>query len=325
MRKSLNIALLGLSASLLIAPLHAQASSNYPNQPISLLVGYAPGGSVDIVARAYAQRLGTLLGQSIVVENRGGASGTIAAQAVVNARPDGYTLYFAASPTITITPAIQKVTFDPLKDFQPVAPVVSYTNVLLVNSNSPYQSLHDLVEGAKKAPGSLTYGSAGVGASNHLSGEQLAQHASVQLTHVPYKGNAPALTDLLAGRITMLFDLNTTAANRVKSGQVRALAVTSGSRNAMFPDTPTMKESGYPEFEFDGWLSVIGPADMPADVVDTLYEATQKVLGDPDFQEQMAASGYTIMHETPQEMSERIRHEGEIFDELAASANLRQY
>lgn len=325
MRNTLQKVLLGLSASLMLAPVHAQTGGSYPNQPISLLVGYAPGGSVDIVARAYAQRLGTLLGQSVVVDNRGGASGTIAAQAVVNARPNGYTLYFAASPTITITPAIQKVTFDPVKDFQPVAPVVSYTNVLLVNSQSPYQTLQDLIDDAKKNPGALTYGSAGVGASNHLSGEQLAEHAAVQLTHVPYKGNAPAMTDMLAGRITMLFDLNTTATNFVNSGHARALAVTSGKRNAMFPNTPTMSESGYPEFEFDGWLSVIGPAGMPANVVDTLYEATQKILGDPGFQAQMAASGYTLMHETPQQMSERIAREGEIFDALAERANLRQY
>lgn len=302
----------------------AVAQAKYPDQPIRLLVGYSPGGSVDIVARDYAQLLSEALGQSVVVENRGGASGTIAAQAVVNARPDGHTLYFVASPTVTITPAVQQTSFDPLTDFRPVATVVSYTNVLLVNANAPYQNLQELIDDAKGNPGKLTYGSAGVGASNHLSGELLSDNAKVSLTHVPYKGNAPAQSDVIAGRITMLFDLNTTARSLVESGRVRALAVTSRDRNPMFPDVPSMVESGYPEFIFDGWLGLLAPSGVSDDVVKTLSDATQKILANPSFQERMKASGYTIIENSPDALHEKIAEEGGMFRELSVRANLRK-
>lgn len=300
------------------------AGADFPTQPIRLMVGYAPGGSVDIVARGYAQRLGTILSQSVVVENRGGASGTIAAQAVVKAAPDGYTLYFVASPTVTITPALQKTAYDPIKDFQAIASVATYTNVLLVNSGSPHKTVADVVKQAREQPGSVTYGSAGVGASNHLSGELLADKAGVKLTHVPYKGNAPAMTDLMAGRITLLFDLNTTAINQTKAGKVRALAVTSAERNPMFPEVPTMIESGYKDFEFNGWLGVLGPAGMSKLVVQTLATATQKILADPAFRAEMAASGYSILESTPDALLARMAREGKMFTDLAQRANLRQ-
>jgi len=303
----------------------AIAKKPYPDQPIRLLVGYSPGGSVDIVAREYAQHLGRLLGQSVVVENRGGASGTIAAQAVARSPADGYTLFFTASPTVTITPALQKTPFDPIKDFQSVASVVSYTNVLLVNAQSPYQDIQALVSAAKSNPGKLTYGSAGVGASNHLSGELFEDNAHIELTHVPYKGNAPAQSDLVADRITMLFDLNTTAKSLVDSGRVRALAVTSGQRNPMFKDVPTMVEAGYPKFIFDGWLGILAPAGVPDDVVRVLADATSKILANKKFRDQMQASGYTITESTPKELGERVAREGKQFEDLAQRANLRQF
>ncbi len=300
------------------------AGADFPTQPIRLMVGYAAGGSVDIVARSYAQRLGAILGQPVLVDNRGGASGTIAAQAVVKAVPDGYILYFVASPTVTITPALQKTAFDPLKDFQAIASVANYTNVLLVNSDSAYKSVADVVKQARAQPGSVTYGSAGVGASNHLSGELLADKAGVKLTHVPYKGNAPAMTDLIAGRISLLFDLNTTAFNQTKGGKVRALAVTSAERNPMFPEVPTMIESGYKDFEFTGWLGVLGPAGMAQPVVLTLATATQKILADAVFRAEMAASGYSISESTPDALLVRMAREGKMFAELVERANLRQ-
>lgn len=307
------------------APLSiALAQNSYPSQPIRLMVGYSPGGSVDIVAREFAQHLGKLLKQSVVVENRGGASGTVAAQAVARSQPDGYTLYFVASPTVTITPAIQDTPFDPLKDFKAVSSVVSYTNVLLVNAQAPYKDIQALVADAKANPGKLTYGSAGVGASNHLSGELLEDNAGIQMTHVPYKGNAPAQSDLIANRITILFDLNTTAKSLVESGRLKALAVTSGTRNPMFQDVPTMVEAGYPNFIFDGWLGVIAPAGVSDEVVKTLSEATQKTLANDAFRERMQASGYTITESTPKQLHDRIAQEGEQFRDLAKRANLRQ-
>ncbi|CCJ50203.1 Bug family tripartite tricarboxylate transporter substrate binding protein [Bordetella parapertussis] len=303
----------------------AVAQGGYPNQPIRLMVGYSPGGSVDIVAREYAQHLGRLLDQSVVVENRGGASGTIAAHAVARAPADGYTLFFTASPTVTITPALQKTPFDPVKDFQPVASVVSYTNVLLVNAQAPYQDIQALVAAAKADPGKLAYGSAGVGASNHLSGKLFEDNADIKFSHVPYKGNAPAQSDLIADRITMLFDLNTTAKSLVESGRVKALAVTSGQRNPMFKDVPTMAEAGYPNFIFDGWLGILAPAGTPEAVVKTLADATRKILADKAFSERMQASGYTITASSPQELGAIVAREGKQFQDLAERANLRQF
>ena len=315
-----------LLASIAVAGLAmpARAADAFPTQPIRLLVGYAPGGSVDIVARSYARRLAELLGQSVVVDNRGGASGSVAAQAVAKAPPNGYTLYFVASPTVTITPALQKTPFDPIKDFQPIGLVATYTNVLLVNNESRYQSVADLVRQARANPGSVTYGSSGRGSSNHLSGELLAEKAHVKLTHVPYKGNAPALVDLMAGRISLLFDLNTTAINQVTGGKMRALAVTSAERNPMFPDVPTMMEAGFKDFEFSGWLGVLGPAGLPKSVADTLVDANRKILADPAFRKEMAASGYGIPQSTPEGLAARIESEGRMFVELAKRANLAQ-
>src|SRR5690625_503684 len=302
----------------------AAAKGDYPTQPIRLLVGYAPGGSVDIVAREYAQHLSKLVGQSVVVENRGGASGTIAGQTVARAKPDGHTLFFTASPTVTVTPAIQETPFDPIADFQPISSVVTYTNVLLVNANSPYSTMQDLVEDAKANPGQLTYGSSGVGASNHLTGELLQDNAEVELTHIPYKGNAPAQADLIADRITMLFDLNTTAKAQVDGGKVKALAVTSGTRNPMFKDVPTMVEAGYPDYVFDGWLGLLAPSDVSEDVVKTLSEATNKIVNDKDFRARMEDSGYTLIESSPEQLPARIAEEGEQFRDLAERANLRQ-
>ena len=302
----------------------AAAKGDYPTQPIRLLVGYAPGGSVDIVAREYAQHLSKLVGQSVVVENRGGASGTIAGQTVARAKPDGHTLFFTASPTVTVTPAIQETPFDPIADFQPISSVVTYTNVLLVNANSPYSTMQDLVEDAKANPGQLTYGSSGVGASNHLTGELLQDNAEVELTHIPYKGNAPAQADLIADRITMLFDLNTTAKAQVDGGKVKALAVTSGTRNPMFKDVPTMVEAGYPDYVFDGWLGLLAPSDVSEDVVKTLSEATNKIVNDKDFRVRMEDSGYTLIESSPEQLAARIAEEGEQFRDLAERANLRQ-
>ncbi|NYT79707.1 tripartite tricarboxylate transporter substrate binding protein [Alcaligenaceae bacterium] len=323
MNSVLNKVLLIIGMSCASLPV-ALAQNSYPNQPIRLIVGYSPGGSVDIVAREYAQHLGQLLNQSVVVENRGGASGTIAAQAVARSKPDGYTLYFVASPTVTITPALQDTSFDPLKDFQPVSSVVSYTNVLLVNAETPYKDIQALVADAKANPGKLTYGSAGVGASNHLSGELLEENAGIEMTHVPYKGNAPAQSDLIANRITILFDLNTTAKSLVESGRLKALAVTSRERNPMFLDIPTMIEAGYPNFIFEGWLGVLAPAGAPNEVINALSDATKKILANEAFRERMHASGYTIVESTPKQLHDRIAQEGKQFRDLAKRANLRQ-
>jgi len=222
----------------------AASAQQLPN-PIKLIVGYSAGGPVDQSARLLAPALAKELGVSVIVENKAGANATMAGDAVARAKPDGAMLWFAASPTITISPNVmKKMPFDPAKDLLPVAPVLSYYNVLVINKDLPYQKLSDLIQYAKANPHKVTYGSAGMGGSNHLSGELFADRSGTKLSHIPYKGNAPAMTDVIAGQLTMMFDIIGSARTYISGGKVRALAVTSPQRNPSLPNVPTMAESG---------------------------------------------------------------------------------
>ncbi len=273
----------------------AHGQSEYPSQPIKLVVGYAPGGPVDTSARTFAKYLGDELGKAIIVENRTGASGMIAAESTIRARSDGYTLNFVASPTLTITPHIQNNTsLNLAKDFTYLGLIADYTNVLVINNDVPVKSISDLIDYAKKYPDAVTFGSAGVGASNHLSAELLKQKTSTEMLHVPYRGNAPAMMDVIGGKITYMFDITSTAIPYIESGRVRALAVTSRDRNAGLPDVPSMIEAGVKDYEVTGWYGLIGPADLPADVQQKLSDALQNVAKNKAFDETMLRGGYTL-------------------------------
>jgi tripartite-type tricarboxylate transporter receptor subunit TctC len=282
---------LGLVAACLVslaAPAAAQSNST-----VKLVVGYAAGGPVDTAARLFAPVLARELGNPVIVENRPGASGAIAGAAVARATPDGLTLFFAASPTLTISPNVyKKMPFDPATEIVPIAPLVSYANVLVVNKDLPFRSVGELLAHARANPGKLNYGSAGNGASNHLSGELLAAQSQTQLMHVPYKGNAPAMTDVIGGQIAMMFDIVSTARTYVAGGRVRALAVTSRERNASLPDVPTMREAGLPNFEVVGWYGLYGPAKMPAALLARYAEATRKALASDDLKVFWSDHGY---------------------------------
>jgi tripartite-type tricarboxylate transporter receptor subunit TctC len=274
-----------------VAPLaHAQNEA-----PLRLVVGYAAGGPVDGGARTFAPVLARELGRTVLVENRPGAAGVLGADAVSKAAPDGNTLYFGASPTLTISPHVQKsMTLDPVRDLTPVAPLLSYANVLVVNKDLPFQTLEQLIAYAKANPGKLFYGSAGVGASNHLSGELLAAVSGTQLNHVPYKGNAPAMTDVIGGQLSMMFDITSTARNFVQSGRVRALAVTSRERNASLPNVPTMREGGLPGYEVIGWYGLYGPARMAPEMAAKLNAAANRALADPELRRVWQEQGYEL-------------------------------
>lgn len=261
--------------------------------PVRLLVGYTAGGPVDAAARLFAPVLARELGVPVIVDNRPGASGALAGAAVAKAPPDGLTLYFAASPTITITPHVQKkMVLDPAKDLAPVAPVLTYANVLVINKDLPFQTLTELVAHAKAHPGKLFFGSAGVGASNHLSAELFAARTGTKLTHVPYKGNLPAMTDVIGGQLSMMFDITSTARNFITAGRVRALAVTSRERNPSLPQVPTMRESGLPDYEVVGWYGVYGPAQLPAATVARLNDAVRKALASDELRTLWNEHGY---------------------------------
>ena len=261
--------------------------------PVRLLVGYPAGGPVDSAARLVAPVLAREIGMPVVVDNRPGANGTLAGGAVVKAPADGLTLFFAASPTITISPNVQKkMAFDPARDLTPVAPVLSYANVLVVNKDLPFQNVRELVAYAKANPAKLFYGSAGVGSSNHLSGELLAAQTKTQLTHVPYKGNAAAMTDVIGGQLAMMFDIPSIARNFIAAGRVRPLAVTSRERNASLPNVPTMRESGLPNYEVIGWFGIYGPPKMPASLVARYNDAVRKALASDELKSLWTEQGY---------------------------------
>ncbi|HWH82832.1 MAG TPA: tripartite tricarboxylate transporter substrate binding protein [Burkholderiaceae bacterium] len=284
----------GIGALLLAATALAQTTA-----PVRLLVGYSAGGPVDTTARLIAPVLAQELGQPVIVENRPGAGGTLAGAAVAKSAPDGLTLYFAASPTITISPhVLKKMPFDPARELTPVAPLLSYANVLVVNKDRPYRTLQELVAYAKANPG-ITYGSAGIGASNHLSGELFAVQTGTRLTHVPYKGNLPAMTDLLGGQIEMMFDITSTARTFIGAGRVRALAVTSRERNASLPDVPTMREAGLPQYEVIGWYGLYGPANLAPAIVARTNEAVRKALASDALRALWAEQGYERWSGTP--------------------------
>lgn len=305
MRRALSFALLALAA----APAWAQAPAG-----VRLLVGYTAGGPVDAAARQFAPALARELGVPVVVENKPGANATLAGDLASKATPDGLTVWFAASPPLTIGPHImKKMAFDPVKDITPIAPVVAYYNVLVVNKDLPQQSVKDLAAFAKANPGKVFFGSAGIGSSNHLSAELFADRAGLKFTHVPYKGNAPAMTDVIGGQLTMMFDIIGSARNYIAGGRVRALAVSSPQRNPSLPEVPTLAESGLPGFDVGGWYGLYGPKGLPAAQVARLNEATRKALQQPELHKAWAEQGYVPWTGTPEQLAQRAAQEREMW------------
>jgi tripartite-type tricarboxylate transporter receptor subunit TctC len=293
-----------LAAAVLPALAQAQGA------PIHLLVGYSAGGPVDTAARLVAPSLSKELGANVIVENKPGANATLAGGAVAKAAPDGTQLWFAASPTVTISPNIMKsMTFDPAKDLTAIAPVLAYYNVLVINKDLPFRSLKDLTDYARANPGKVSYGSAGVGGSNHLSGELFAARTGTQLTHVPYKGNAPALADVMGGQLTMMFDIVGGSRAHIQAGRVRAIAVTSPQRNPTLPDVPTMSEAGLPGFDVGGWFAVYGPPHTPPALVQKINDAMNKTLALPEVRQKLSDMGYEPWPGAPKSVADRAAQE----------------
>lgn len=307
--RRLALAALAL-APLVLAPLSATGQDA---QPVHLLVGYSAGGPVDQGARLFAVALAKELGTAVIVENKVGANATLAGSEVMRAKPDGLTLWFAASPTVTISPNVMgKMPFDPAKDLTPVAPVLSYYNVLVVNNNEPYRNVQELVAYAKANPGKLSYGSAGVGGSNHLGTLLFAKRSGMEMNHIPYKGNAPAMTDVIGGQLNMMMDIVSTASTYIQSGKVRAIAVTSPQRNASLPDVPTLAESGIEglkDFDVGGWYGVYGPKGMAPALTARLNKAINAALAQPDLKKRYKELGYDEWTGTPQKLAERAAKE----------------
>lgn len=287
--KTATIISLALAGSLPIA--HAAEDANFPVAPIKMVVPYPPGGTVDIVARLLAQAMAAKLGQPVTVDNKAGAGTLIGADFVAKSKPDGYTLLVAPNTTLTVAPNIYKKIPFRMEQLDPIGFIASSQFVITVNAKSPYASLQDLLAASRKDPARVSYGSFGTGTITHLAGELMNQTAGVQMLHVPYKGAAPALTDLLGNSISMMFDAVPAAAVQVKGGSIRALAVTGKERSAVMPHVPTVAEAGLPNYRVDGWIALVAPAGTPKQVRETLGKALDAVSADPAFQKQLRDSG----------------------------------
>ncbi len=299
---------LTLIAAACLAP--AVRAAGFPDKPVRMIVPFPAGGAADIMARGLAQQLGEALGQQVIIDNRGGAGGTTAVEAVARAPADGYTLLFATMGTQAINPALYpKLRYDPVKDFAPIALTHITPRVLVVHNDVKARSVAELIALAKARPGQLSYGSAGNGSSSHLSGALFESLAGVNMVHVPYKGSAPLLTDVLAGRIDATFDSFTVYEEHIKSGRVRALAVTSARRMGVLPQIPTLAESGLAGYEVSNWLGLLAPAGTPREVVTALHAATAKAMSDAGMRRQLTGLGIEPSMSSPEEFGTLIRNE----------------
>lgn len=317
--------MLSLAATVLAGPAWADT---WPSRPIKWIVPFPPGGPTDILSRTVAQKLQMALGQPVVVENRGGAGGGVGMQALAKSAPDGYTIGLSTTGTHTINPALygERVGYDPIKDFTPLTMAVSYVNMLVINANHPAKNVKELVEYAKANPGKVSFGSAGNGSSNHLSGEVLKMLAGVQMQHVPYRGSALALNDTISGQITFMFDILNVAIPQSRSGRVRALAVTSSKRSPYLPDVPTMEEAGVPGYSAAGsdlWFGIMAPAGLPKPIADKLQSELVKVLRSPEMRQAIRAQFFEPYTSTSEEFLKVIRTDGAKWAKIVKESGAR--
>jgi tripartite-type tricarboxylate transporter receptor subunit TctC len=300
-------------------------AEDYPSRPITVLVPFPPGGSSDIVMRLVASKVAESIKQPIVIENRSGAAGNVAAMAIKNAPPDGYLLMMGHTGTHAINPALYTdLKFDPVKDFQPITALIAFNNILVVPKASPAQSAADLVAFAMTKPEGLSYGSQGVGTGGHLLGELFAKHAQIKLVHVPYRGIAPAVTDTVAGRMDMLFSSYLSAAGHIESGALRMLAIAGTQRHPRIPDVPTMPEAGYPDVQMQQWFGLFAPAGLPAPIVQKLNAEFVKALKSDDVKNKVLPQVAFVTPSTPDELGAMVARDmvrlGQVVRESGAKA-----
>ena len=302
---------------------HATAQE-YPNKPVRVVVPYVAGGNADIWARTLAQKLTEALKQAFVVENKPGANGGIGSEFVAKSAPDGYTLLAVASGPIVVNPVLYaKAPYDPVRDFAPVAQCAVYQYVLVTRMDAPYKTIGDLVAAARANPGGLAYGSTGVGGGNHLAAELFGLASGTRFNHIPYKGSAPALADLLGGQLTFMFDTVITSVPQIRAGKLRAFAVSSAKRASSLPEVPTMQEAGFAGFDMSQWQGVLAPAGTPRPVLQRLNAEIAKAMHAPDVHERIAVQGGNeIVTGTPEEFAALIRADLERYGRLIRDAKI---
>jgi tripartite-type tricarboxylate transporter receptor subunit TctC len=314
-------ACLAVTAGLLAGPVLAQ---DYPTRPVTLIVPFPPGGSTSVMARIIAEKMGEMLGHNMIIDNRPGAGGTIAAKAFTRVAPDGYTLFLGYSGTIAIGPTLYpNAGFDPLKDFAPIGLIGSAPAVLAVHPSLGTKSVSELIERAKEKPGTIDYGSAGVGTATHIAGELFTSMAGIKLTHVPYRGSGPVLNDLVGGHIPMSFTPIPAVHGQVQGGTLHALAVTSLTRSPLMPDVPTVAESGLPGYEAVLHYGLLAPAGTPKPIIDKLNAVLRDAIATPEVQKRLAFEGAEPLLSTPEEYGADIAHDSSKWSKVLKEAGIK--
>jgi tripartite-type tricarboxylate transporter receptor subunit TctC len=319
------VTLLALAAACIASgqPAAAQSPGDYPSRPIRLVLPASPGGPVDVIGRTMSAGLSEALGQQIVIDNRAGAGGIIGAEIVVHANPDGYTLMFAHSGPLAIEAAIHsKLSYNPVKDFAPVSLVAASPYVLIVSPASPAKSVKELVALARSRPGKFHFASGGVGTGLHMAGELLKQAAGFDMIHVPYKGAGPSMTALMGGEVDTMFNGVSSALPHVKAGRLRALAVSTARRSALFPDLPTVAESGL-AYDTSGWYGLVAPAQTPKTVTGKLQSQLHRALNAPEMKQRLAAQGIEGIASTPEALTRHLRVEFDKWTAVVKAAGLK--
>jgi tripartite-type tricarboxylate transporter receptor subunit TctC len=300
----------------------AAAADDYPNRPVRLIIPFPPGGSNDVVGRLVAKQMSDQLGQTVFVDNRGGAGGTIGTEAAVSAAPDGYTLLIV-SLAHAVNPALYPLRYDPIKSFTPISIFATGPNVLVVNPELPVKSVKELIALVKEKPGEFNYASAGVGSFQHLGGELFKLMAGVNIVHVPYKGGGPAMQDVIAGHVKIVFSSLVQTTPFIQSGQLRALGTGGAKRNAVLPDVPTIAEAGVPGYVADNWWGIVAPAGLPVPIADKLYKASQAALKSPELKAQFDREGASVVVMTSDEFAEYIKTEIVKWGRVVKEGNIR--
>ena len=316
---------IGITAALgaLIAPVVSANEANWPTKPIKLVVGYAAGGATDVVARLVANKMGGELGQSIIVDNRTGANSNVGAEIVARAPADGYTLYVYTIANTINASLYNKLGYDPIKDFEPICMMVKIPNLLVVNPSLPIHSVQDYIKYAKESKDGITFASSGSGSSIHLSGEMFKMKTGLNMLHVPYRGSAPAVSDLLGGQVQSMFDNSPSSMPHVKAGKLRALAITSKERSPLLPDVPTIAESGFPGFEVQSWFGLSAPAGTPDAVIKRLNTALNTALKDPTIKQRLADLVATTAPGTPDDMRKFVASELKGWNEVVKASGAK--
>jgi len=302
----------------------ALAQGGFPVRTITMVVGFAPGGGTDTVARIVAKKVGEAVGQTVIVENKAGAGGTVAVHQVAKSAPDGYTIVLANVGSLAVAPyLIAKLPYDPLRDLAPITMAVEFPNVLVVQPSMPAKTLAEFVQLAKASPGTIGYGSSGIGGIGHLAGALLGIVANIDIVHVPYKGGGPAMQDLLGGQIPAMIATPPTALPHVKAGKIRALATTGAARAALMPDVPTVAESGYTGYEATNWYAYLAPAGTPKDVLARLHRELVEALNAPDVREQLDRQGIEAKPGTPEELTKYMERELATWGKVVKTAKIQ--